>query len=69
MEIPYPEKLSSNPGSLTSWEKGLKVAIYSIGMAMGSSSNVSENPKKRQKSLPKAAQAIMKEYPVKPIKE
>ena len=40
-----------------------------VWMASGASSNVSEDPKKRQKSIPKAVQAIMKEYPVKPIKE
>jgi hypothetical protein len=40
-----------------------------VWMAAGTSSNVSEDPKKRQKTFPKAVQSIMKEYPVKPIKE
>lgn len=40
-----------------------------VWMAMGSSSNVSEDPKKRQRNFPKAVTSIMKEYPVKPLKE
>jgi hypothetical protein len=39
-----------------------------VWMAAGTNPNVSEDPKKRQRSLPKEVKYIMKGYPVKPLK-
>jgi hypothetical protein len=38
-------------------------------MPVGASDNLSKDPKKREKNIPKAISKMMKEYPVKPIKD
>ena len=40
-----------------------------VWMAVGTSSNLSKDPKKREKNIPKAIASMMKDYPVQPIKD